>query len=185
MLRLLGSVSTLLVAAFLLASTVSAQAQPQVQIVSPTNGAGVPGPDVTVTIRVTGTTLVPAADATQLTDMHVHYLLDVDPTPWLDGSTPIPMGNPNIVHTAALSQTFSGVAAGPHRVTVILGLSNHTAVQPAVAPSVSFTVGGAQVSTPAQLPRTGDALDAAPWLAAIGALGVAIGLILRRRPART
>src|SRR5205807_9117930 len=115
----------------------------------------VPGPDVTVTIQVTGTTLVPAANATKLEDMHVHYLLDVDPAPYLDGTTPIPAGNPAIVHSGALSNTFSNVAPGPHKVTVILGLSDHRAVQPPVAPSVSFNV-GAQAAAPAQLPKTGD-----------------------------
>jgi LPXTG-motif cell wall-anchored protein len=150
-----------------------------VRIVSPSNGGSVSGPDVTITIEVTGTTLVPAAEATKLQDLHVHYLLDVDPTPWLDGSTPVPMGNPDIVHTAALKQTFTGVAAGPHRLTVLLGLSNHTAVQPPVAPSVSFNVDAAQA--PGQLPRTGDVVDPLPWLIAFGALGIALGLILRRR----
>src|ERR1700737_3501202 len=79
-------------------STALAQQQPQVTITSPTNGQTVSGPDVTVTIQVSGTTLVPAASATKLEDMHVHYLLDVDPAPYLDGKTPIPTGNPNIVH---------------------------------------------------------------------------------------
>ena len=89
-----------LVLPFALASTALAQQQPQVTITSPANGATVPGPDVTVTIQVTGTTLVPAANATKLEDMHVHYLLDVDPTPYLDGTTPIPAGNPAIVHAS-------------------------------------------------------------------------------------
>src|SRR6202040_554297 len=111
------------------------QPQPQVVITAPTNGGRVAGPDVTVTIQVTGTTLVPAANATKLEDLHVHYMLDVDPAPYLPGTTPIPAGNPNIVHSGALSNTFTGVAPGPHTVWVVLGFSNHTAVQPPVAPS--------------------------------------------------
>src|SRR3979411_1977997 len=98
-------------------SAARAQPQPQVTITSPTNGATVPGPDVTVTIQVTGTTLVPAANATKLEDMHVHYLLDVDPAAYLDGTTAVPAGNPAIVHSAALPNTFSGVTPGPHKVT--------------------------------------------------------------------
>ncbi len=162
-----------LVLPFALASTALAQQQPQVTITSPANGAAVPGPDVTVTIQVTGTTLVPAANATKLEDMHVHYLLDVDPTPYLDGTTPIPAGNPAIVHAAALSNTFSNVAPGPHKVTVILGLSDHRAVQPPIAPSVSFSVGAAQAAVPAQLPKTGDG-STAPTPLPIAGIAVAL-----------
>src|ERR1700694_5438084 len=132
-----------LLLSFAVVGTTLPQHQPQVVIPSPANGATVPGPDVTVTIQVTGTTLVPAASATKLEDMHVHYMLDVDPTPYLSGATAIPAGDPKIVHSAALTNTFTGVAPGAHRVSVVLGLSNHSAVQPPVAPSVSFTVGAA------------------------------------------
>jgi hypothetical protein len=142
-----------------IAAPVSAQ-QVQVRITSPANGARVAGPDVTVNIAVTGTTLVPAASAMRLEDLHVHYLLDVDPGQYLAGTTPVAMGDPNQVHTAALSNTFTGVAPGQHRVTVLLGLSSHVATQPPVAPSVTFTV------------------------VAAGALGVLAGAWLRRRASR-
>src|SRR6202165_3103233 len=165
-----------LLLSFAVVGTTLPQHQPQVVIPSPTNGATVAGPDVTVTIQVSGTTLVPAASATKLEDMHVHYLLDVDPAPYLDGKTPIPTGNPNIVHGAALSNTFTGVAPGAHRVTVILGLSNHAAVQPPVAPSVSFTV-GAQAA-PAQLPRTGDTSPPDTLLLVLGAMMALLGIAL-------
>ena len=171
----------LLFGSLVLASPVLAQ--PQIVITAPSNGGSVPGPNVTVSIQVTGTTLVPAANATKLEDMHVHYLLDVDPAPWLSGTTAIPMGNPNIVHSGALSNTFNDVAPGPHRVVVVLGLANHIAVQPPVAPAVSFTVGGG-ISAPAQLPRTGDAADPGGLVLAAGALGVALGLALRSRRLR-
>jgi hypothetical protein len=162
-----------LVLPFAFASTVLAQQQPQVTISSPTNGATVPGPDVTVTVQVSGTTLVPAANATKLEDLHVHYMLDVDPTPYLDGTTAIPAGNPAIVHSAALSNTFSNVAPGPHKVTVILGLSDHHAVQPPVAPSVSFTV-AAQAAAPGQLPKTGDGSTATTALPIAGIAAIAL-----------
>src|SRR5258708_24363299 len=108
MLRVL-SVFGLLLGSLVLASPVLAQPQPQIVITAPSNGSSVPGPNVAVTIQVTGTTLVPAASATKVEDMHVHYLLDVDPAPWLSGTTPIPMGNPNIVPSGALSNTFNDV----------------------------------------------------------------------------
>jgi hypothetical protein len=156
-----------------LASTALAQQQAQVTITSPTNGATAPGPDVTVTIQVTGSTLVPAANATKLEDLHVHYLLDVDPTPYLDGTTAIPAGNPAIVHSAALSNTFTNVAPGPHKVTVILGLSDHHAVQPLVAPSVSITVAAA-AAAPAQLPKTGDGSTAPTAVPVAGIAALAL-----------
>ena len=160
------------------APSVMAQTQAQVTIASPANSATVPGPDVTVTINVSGTTLVPAAQATRLEDLHVHYLLDTDPSPWLDGATPIPAGDPNIVHSGSTSNTFSNVAPGAHRVVVVLGFSDHRAVQPPVDPSVSFTV-ASQPSAPAQLPRTGDSGTPLPFLLAVGAVGVVIGTVLR------
>jgi len=172
MLRIFAVVG--LVLPLTLVSTALAQQQPQVTITSPANGATVPGPDVTVTIQVSGTTLVPAANATKLEDMHVHYLLDVDPAPYLDGTTPIPAGNPAIVHSAALTNTFSGVAPGPHKVTVILGLSDHRAVQPPVAPSVSFTVGAQAAAAPAQLPKTGDGSSATAPLPIAGIAAIAL-----------
>ena len=176
--RVLAVFGLLLLLSLVYAAPAFAQPQPQIVITAPSNGGRVPGPDVTVTIQVTGTTLVPAADATKLEDMHVHYMLDADPAPYLSGVTPIPAGDPNIVHSGALTNTFTGVAAGPHRIAVVLGLSNHTAVQPPVAPSVSFTV-GAGVSAPAQLPRTGDASDPTTLLFGTGVVGVALGIALR------
>ncbi len=167
----------LVLSCFAFASAALAQSQPvQIVITSPADGATVAGPDVTVTIEVTGTTLVPAANATKLEDMHVHYMLDADPAPYLSGTTPVPMGDPKIVHSGALSNTFTGVAPGPHKVTVLLGLSSHVAVQPPVAPSASFTVAAA--AAPAQLPRTGDAGSPTMLLDIAGAVAVVLGIAL-------
>lgn len=180
-----------LFASFAFATPALAQSQPQIVITSPSNGATIPGPDVTVTIQVTGATLVPAASATKLEDLHVHYMLDVDPSPYLPGTTPIPQGNPNIVHSGAMSNTFTNVAPGAHRVAVVLGFSNHTVVQPPVAPAASFTVAGGSASAPTQLPRTGDAsvssiTPTTLLLLSAGVIGVVLGIALRllarRRP---
>jgi hypothetical protein len=84
--------------------------------------------------------LVPAANATKLDDYHLHYLLDESATPYISTLTPVPMGNPNIVHTAALQQTFDNVAAGSHTVTVMLSGANHVSVQPPLSAQVMFTV---------------------------------------------
>jgi LPXTG-motif cell wall-anchored protein len=173
MLRVFAIFGVLLSLTF--APTALAQPQPQVAITAPANGATVAGPNVTVNITVSGTNLVPAANATRLEDLHVHYVLDGDPTTLASGAAPIPTGNPNIVHAAATSNTFMDVAPGQHRVTVVLGLSNHVAVQPTVAPSVTFTV-----AAPSQLPRTGDASSPAMLLLVAGAIGVILGIALRR-----
>jgi hypothetical protein len=109
-------------------------------ITAPVVGAVVKGPDLTVTLDIGNLKLVPGAQATQKSDLHVHYLLDVDPTPWLDGKHDIPAGDPNIIHSAATSYTFKNVKPGPHRLTVILTNADHIAIQPPVAPSVTFTV---------------------------------------------
>jgi hypothetical protein len=45
---------------------------------------------------------VAAANAPRLDDFHRHYFLDESAAPYLGTLAPVPMGNPNIVHTAAL-----------------------------------------------------------------------------------
>jgi hypothetical protein len=68
---------------------------------------------------------------------------------------------------------FGNVTPGSHKVTVILGLADHRAVQPPVAPSVSFTV-GAQAVAPAQLPKTGDGSTASAPLPIAGIADIAL-----------
>src|SRR5689334_6629353 len=78
----------------------TARADQTIRIVSPTDGASISGPDVTVTVDAGSLHLVPAGDATGLDQLHIHYLLDVDPSPYLDGKRDIPFGDPHIIHTA-------------------------------------------------------------------------------------
>jgi len=157
-----------------------------VEITSPSNGSSVSGPDVTVVVS-TDLTLVPGAQATSPEQPHLHYLLDVDPAPYLDGTTPFPLDDPNIVHSAKTSATFTNVAPGAHTLTVVVGSATHFTLQPAVAPSVSFTVAtapGAQV--PAALPNTGSAgggLPAALGVFMLAATALIGGVALRRRMA--
>ena len=176
--RVLAVFGLLLLLSLVYAAPAFAQPQPQIVITAPTNGGRVPGPDVTVTIQVTGTTLVPAANATKLEDMHVHYMLDVDPAPWLSGATPIPAGQPEHRPFGSADQHVRRRSAGPAprrgRARVI---ESRRGAAP-VAPSVSFTV-GAGVAAPAQLPRTGDASDPTTLLFGTGVVGVALGIALR------
>jgi hypothetical protein len=108
-------------------------------LTAPTPGATVNAGSVTVTVSYTGPTLVPAANATKLDDFHLHYLLDVDPTPYLGTTVPIPVGNPQIVHTAATTVTFDNVAAGSHTLAVVMASANHVSLNPPVADKETFT----------------------------------------------
>ena len=109
-------------------------------ISSPNPGQTVPAGPVQVSVQYSGPPLVPAANATKLDDLHLHYFLDENAAAYIGTLVPVPMGNPNIVHTAALQQTFDNVPAGSHTVTVMLSGANHISVQPPLSASVSFTV---------------------------------------------
>jgi len=95
---------------------------------------------VQVSVQFTGPTPVAAANATKLDDYHLHYFLDESAAPYLGTLVPVPMGNPRIVHTAALQQTFDNVTSGPHTVTVMLSGANHISVTPPLSAQVMFTV---------------------------------------------
>ena len=95
---------------------------------------------VTVTVNYMGPTLVPAASATALDQHHLHYFLDVDATPYIGTTIPIPTSNPTIIHTADTQVTFNNVAPGTHQVAVVLGGSDHVSVNPPLVQQITFTV---------------------------------------------
>jgi hypothetical protein len=66
---------------------------------------------VQINVQCTNPALVAAANVTKLDD-HLHYFLDKSAAAYVGTLVPVPMGNPNIVHTAALQQTFDNVAPG-------------------------------------------------------------------------
>ncbi|MBI3966189.1 MAG: hypothetical protein HY329_11190 [Chloroflexi bacterium] len=134
-----------------------------------------------VAIEVTDARLVPAAQATKNEDLHVHYLMDVNATPYLDGKTEIPTGDPNIVHSGEAAHTFEGLSPGAHSVTVVLTTADHKAIQQVPAATARFTVAGASAGS-GNLPRSGD-MPALTW-PVFGLLGVTLvsgGLALLRR----
>jgi hypothetical protein len=88
----------------------------------------VPAGSVQVSVQYSGPQLVAAASAAKLEDYHLHYFLDENAAPYIGTQVPVPMGNPRIVHTAALQVTFDNVAAGSHTVTVMLSGANHGAI---------------------------------------------------------
>ena len=116
-----------------------------ITITAPKAGATVPTGDVVVTYDVSDVTLVPAASAQKPEDYHLHAAMDVDTSTWIGTGIPVPVGvqNPSasrLMHTAAKSVTFTGVAAGEHTVTVWLSLASHVSVRPPVSATVKFTV---------------------------------------------
>jgi hypothetical protein len=120
-------------------SVVAARPNATLTITQPPAGGSVPAGSVTVTVDYSGPTLVPVASATDLNQYHLHYFLDVDATPYLGTTTPIPAGNPHIVHTAELHVTFDNVAAGTHQLAVVLTGSNHVSVNPPITQQITFT----------------------------------------------
>ena len=109
-------------------------------ISSPTSGQTVPAGPVQIAVQYTGPQLVPGANATRLDDYHLHYFLDESATSYIGSLMPVPMGNPHVVHTAALQVSFDGVTAGQHTLTVMMSGSNHVSVAPPLSTQVQFTV---------------------------------------------
>jgi hypothetical protein len=180
-LRAWRAIPLALVALVSMALASSAFAAGNIRITAPASGANVPGPDVTVTVDVGTLKLVPGTQATTSSDLHIHYLLDVDATPYLDGKTPVPFDNPHIIHSTDTSHTFTDVGPGPHKVAILLTDKDHKAVQPPDHPSVSFSVAGAGVDT-ASLPKAGGVpADLMTVFAAAGGALVFVGLVISRR----
>jgi hypothetical protein len=122
------------------AAAAARPANASLAITSPTAGQSVPAGSVQVSVQYSGPTLVAAANATKLDDLHLHYFLDENAAPYIGTLVPVPAGNPRIVHTAALQVTFDNVTAGSHTVTVMLSGANHVSVAPPLSANVTFTV---------------------------------------------
>jgi hypothetical protein len=142
-----------------------AQEPPLIDIISPTQGAIVVGPNVTVEVLVTDFSLVPptGTDANP-GEGHIIYFLDCEP-PFVPGQPAIPDGS-EVVYAATdeSGYTFSNVAPGPHDVVVLLVLDNHIPAFPPAIDTVSFTV-VAPTATPEPRPSptpTGTGTATAP-----------------------
>ena len=113
-------------------------AAPTVSILTPADGGEVMGPDVSVTLSVTGVEIVPAGTMTSGSGHH-HLYLDADLTA---ADVPVPTVPGSIIHMgdASSSYTFQGVAPGEHRVIAVVGDGVHVPLQPWVVDTVTFTV---------------------------------------------
>jgi hypothetical protein len=132
---------TLLATALLLALTAGrglAQEEPSVVITAPTEGEVLAGPDITVSIALSGFTIsLPLEPKREPNTGHIAYFLDVEPR----FDEPTPLGDDNIIHSGRLSETFVGVADGEHTIYVCLVYDDNTCIDPALTDSVHVSVG--------------------------------------------
>ena len=116
----------------------TATADSRVVILTPAQGDTVDGPEVTVTLDVSGVRIVQAGDTTSGTGHH-HLYLDADLTP---ADQPVPSVPGSIIHMgdASTTYTFTDVAPGEHRIIAVVGDGVHVPLQPWVVDTVRFVV---------------------------------------------
>jgi len=115
-----------------------AQEPPSIAITAPAEGEVLPGPALTAQVAVSGFDLRPPLQETREPNAgHIEYFLDVPPT----FDQPTPLGEPSIIHSGRFSETFAGVPAGEHTVSVCLAYDDHTCVDPSLTDSARVTVG--------------------------------------------
>jgi hypothetical protein len=131
----------LLAAALLLALTADrglAQEEPSVVITAPAEGEFLAGPDITVSVALSGFTIsLPLEPKREPNKGHIVYFLDVEP--FFD--LPTPLGDDNMIHSGRFSETFVGVADGDHTIHVCLVYDDNTCIDPALTDSVRVRVG--------------------------------------------
>ena len=138
----------------------------------------------TVTVSVSpAVNLKPAKDA-DADSFHLHYFVDTDPATVLQPGQQVPPATAQIIHSAATTQEFKDLAAGSHRVWVVLGDVGHIPCNPLVVDDVALTIAAAPSAAPATgtgASATGDGgvIRLAAGLVLAGAIAAAAGLTLR------
>jgi len=139
--RLCWSGLALLATALLLALTAGrglAQEEPSVVITAPAEGEVLAGPDITVSVALSGFTIsLPLEPKREPNTGHIAYFLDVEP--FFD--LPTPLGEDSIIHSGRFSETFVGLADGDHTIYVCLVYDDNTCIDPALTDSVRVSVG--------------------------------------------
>ena len=126
-----------------------AQEEPSIVITAPAEGEVLPGPDITVSVAVSGFTIsLPMEPKREPNKGHIAYFLDVEP--FFD--LPTPLGNDNIIHSGRTAETFVGVADGEHAIYVCLVYDDNTCIDPALTDSLRVSV-GAPPPTPIPSPE--------------------------------
>ena len=113
-------------------------------IVSPATGDVIPGNVVRLDVTSSGITIVPADGGTGGRRGHYHVFIDRDP---VDTGVVIPVAA-DIIHTADDPIVITGLAVGPHRISVIFGDGTHRRIGGNEA-STSFTVAGPSIDASA------------------------------------
>lgn len=114
-------------------SEVQTGGQPSVTITSPTEGATIPGGNVTVTVDVKNFKLVNKLGQMDVTgEGHLHYFIDVP--------VPTSPGTGTFVSTPDTSWTWQNVAPGLHNISVQLANNDYSSVIPLAYATVDFTV---------------------------------------------
>lgn len=116
-----------------------AQEEPSIVITAPAEGEILPGPDITVSVAISGFTkrVPPEPPGREPNTGHIVYFLDVEP--FFD--LPVPLGEDNMIPSGRLSETFVGVADGEHAIYVCLVYDDNTCIDPALTDSVRISVG--------------------------------------------
>jgi hypothetical protein len=115
-----------------------AQEEPSIVITAPAEGEILAGPDITVSIALSGFTIsLPLEPKREPNKGHIVYFLDVEPL----FDQPTPLGDDNMIHSGRLSETFVGVAPGEHTIYVCLVYDDNTCIDPALTDSVHVSVG--------------------------------------------
>jgi hypothetical protein len=115
----------------------------RVTILTPADGDTV-GPEVRVTLGVTGLTIEPANNAHEDGKGHHHLLLDTTLVA-LDAAIP-PTSQATaakqFVHlgTGAAEHTFSGLAPGPHRIIAVVAYGDHVPMAGTMTDTVNIVV---------------------------------------------
>ena len=167
-----------------------AQQAGSIKIMSPSGGSTVQGDSVDLTVDIQGVPVKAAAEGDPAA-YHYHALVDVDPSSVLQAGQPIITGQANVIHTADRTLKVTGLAPGPHSITVVLTRTDHVPLTPNVQDRIAFVIAGAGQpaagggSVPSGLPRTGVG-SAAPAPVTAAAAGLALflaagGLVLVRR----
>lgn len=120
----------LVLAVVFASSTVSlGQGGRTVQLVSPSEGEVVEGPNVTFRVESSGV---------RLPDEHFHLLIDAAALDYVLGN-PVPVGRVDMVHFRAATTTVR-MTPGPHFIVVVAGDNNHMPLRPWTADSRYFFV---------------------------------------------
>ena len=109
-----------------------------VSIISPLEGAEVPGPDVLVRLEASGVTIT-SADNHEAGTGHHHIFVNHDLTPLNDT---IPAGVSGIIHLGRGQTEFlvEGLEPGDHRLIAVIAEWTHVPLSPPAVDTVLFTV---------------------------------------------